>query len=124
LWYQVREFAQAGMLKGLYTEAIVQLCNRQYLYKGKKISVETKEDVKLSLGRSPDDADALAVLVDVARNLGMEVVRDRAAPGNRAWEKLVATMSDLNHADGGNDNGGADYAVGIEKTIAMTDCLW
>lgn len=57
LWWSAREVLQAGQLRGLYPAAIAQLCSRLYAMKGRKYSIETKEEFKSRLQRSPDDAD-------------------------------------------------------------------
>jgi hypothetical protein len=71
LWYNARELLAAGQLKGLDRETVKQFCSRIYELKGKKVSIEKKEDTKLRIGRSPDDADCVAVLVELARQRGI-----------------------------------------------------
>lgn len=70
LWYSAREFLCTEQLKGLYEEAIVQACSREYTMKMRKIVLDTKEDCKKKIGRSPDHFDAVAVLTELARSLG------------------------------------------------------
>jgi hypothetical protein len=61
----------AEQLKGLYQEAIVDFTVREFQYRGRKISLETKEDLRARLHRSPDDGDAVAGLVEIARVHGV-----------------------------------------------------
>jgi len=70
LWYDLREFLQGEQLKGLDPTTIVELCSREWEYRGKRIALKPKDEVKKLLGRSPDDADAVAVVGAVARAFG------------------------------------------------------
>jgi len=70
LWYSCREFLLSEQLKGLYSDAIIQFCSREYTIKKPKLCLDTKEECKTKIGRSPDHADAIAVLVELARTLG------------------------------------------------------
>lgn len=73
LWFSMRKLVQAGQIKGLDELACQQFCTRQYTWKGRKYSIETKEEYKLRLGRvdrryvSPDQADAAVLILDLAR---------------------------------------------------------
>lgn len=77
LWYNARELLLASQLKGLDVETVRQFCSRTYGYKGqgRKKCVEPKEECKLRLGRSPDDADTVAILVELARQRGLSPSR-------------------------------------------------
>jgi hypothetical protein len=77
LWFDMREFLQGGQLKGLDLNTIIEFTSREWEYSGKKIRLMPKDEVKKVLGRSPDDADAVAVLGAVARAFG-------AAPNTRS----------------------------------------
>lgn len=72
LWFTILEFLKGGQLGGMYPELILELCTREYCYKTGKLSVIKKEDMFSKLGYSPNHADALAVLVQVARNMGAQ----------------------------------------------------
>lgn len=80
LWFSVQAFVRGCQLGGLTQSDVRQFCTRTYTYASKKYSVEKKEDpknpnikadLKQRLGGSPDEADAIAVLIDVARQRGM-----------------------------------------------------
>jgi hypothetical protein len=70
LWYAAREFVLGEQLKGLCDPEIIQFCSREYTIKTRKYVLDTKGDCKKKIGRSPDDADAVVVLVELARTLG------------------------------------------------------
>lgn len=110
LWFMIKEFVQSGQLRGLDEETADELCSREYEWKGKKISLETKKDYKKRMGKengpdgSPDRADALSIIIDVVRfALGV-------TPGSREaleiddkndWERHWETM--LHAGNGGVD---------------------
>jgi hypothetical protein len=90
LWMNVREFAEAGMLKGLDNLTCRQLCSRKILVKGtgqgKRQAIEKKEEML----KSPNDADALAFALDLVRGKGIfpsvqssTQVQSQNAPANR-----------------------------------------
>jgi hypothetical protein len=79
LWYSCRELLLTGQLKGLYQEAIVDLTIREFQLRGRRISLETKEDLRARLHRSPDDGDAVAGLVEIARRHGATPSRSEPA---------------------------------------------
>lgn len=81
LWFNVRNIIKAGQMRELTEEVITEGCSRRYTtVKGHKIEVESKEDMKETLGRSPDLFDALSFGVEgalqrgfVLKKLGAEV---------------------------------------------------
>jgi hypothetical protein len=66
----VRTFAMANGLRGLGKEAESQFCARKTIYKNKKTVAEKKSDMKLRTQKSPDEADAVAILVELCRRKG------------------------------------------------------
>lgn len=72
IWFAMRKFVEFGYLKGvpgLETELLYpQMTGRLYRATGKESKVEGKPDYKSRhQGKSPDDADAVALLVHAAR---------------------------------------------------------
>lgn len=78
LWFSVQAFVKGKQLGGLTDEDCAQFCSRKYDYKGKKYCLEKKEDLKPRLGRSPDEADAVATMIEVARQHGFETEGPRS----------------------------------------------
>lgn len=79
LWFGIRKFLEFGYLKvdpGVDdSELTNQLTSRQYLASGKKSRVETKDEWKSrNAGKSPDDADALGLLLLAARRASGETL--------------------------------------------------
>jgi hypothetical protein len=53
-------------------ECIDQGCQRTFVIKGRdKVCIESKFDFKKRLGGSPDEFDALSILVDIAKTMGL-----------------------------------------------------
>lgn len=77
LWYNVRFAVQAGVIRGMqpYSRATQQLCQRKVVIqnKEKRISVETKRDMKKRIKRSPDDADSRVLAIENARRHGLSM---------------------------------------------------
>ena len=68
LYYSVLEFAQRGQIRGLFDETCDQFCNRRLGQKQKPLTLVSKKEYKrrLNVG-SPDEADACAIAVGLAR---------------------------------------------------------
>ncbi len=71
LWMQTREFVESDMVRGLDLKTSVQLCSRTYEDKGiggnRKLSIQKKEEML----HSPDEADAFALGLELARRKGI-----------------------------------------------------
>lgn len=96
LWYRIAEFVDAGQLRGLSSDslAVRQLTSRQWNFKGRKRQIEKKEDYRERSGRSPDDADAVAVVVEVARQLGARPGGARANQVDSDWEERCQAVNE------------------------------
>lgn len=91
LWYNAQEMMKGGQLKGLYDDAIIEFCSREYgdrKKKNDKLWVVPKEEMRDKLGFSPDNADAIVVLIEVARCLG-------ATPWGKSLERSNDTLIDI-----------------------------
>jgi hypothetical protein len=79
LHFSVRYAIEARQIRGLTNEVRDELCAREWKRtKLDKIEVETKDETKDRLGRSPDLADHAAILVEGARRLGFAIARLQA----------------------------------------------
>jgi hypothetical protein len=76
LWYQAREVIEARQFRGMTEEMMQEGCFREWGFAGKKISVETKDQMKLKSGRSPDLFDALVAGIFGATQRGFVVQMD------------------------------------------------
>jgi hypothetical protein len=76
LWYSVRYVVEARQSRSLYQEYVDEFCAREWkLVRGDLIELETKEETKTRLGRSPDMADWASIAVEGARRLGFQIAR-------------------------------------------------
>jgi hypothetical protein len=93
LWYSCKQMLKSGQLKGLCHEAIAGFCFRTYFIKNRKIQIQTKDEMKLKFGKSPDHADAVSVLVEVARQNGASPGIVLAESGN--WDKTTSEINKI-----------------------------
>ena len=75
-WFSVRYTIESNQLRGMTQELMEEGCMREWkMVRGNKIELETKEDCKKRMGRSPDEFDACAVLVQAALQRGFKIAR-------------------------------------------------
>ncbi len=99
LWFNVREFAVHGLLRGMEMEECRQFCRRQYQEKGKptKSILDTKKEYKSKNGsQSPNEADATAILVAVAKKLGATASGGTYTDQARNWLAIGLKMDAVN----------------------------
>lgn len=91
LWFSVAEFVKAEQIGGLYDEAIADFCARRFIHEKHKFVLETKKDFKKrSNNRSPDDGDAVAIMIELARRLGANPgLRMKSGDSNKTWLALA-----------------------------------
>lgn len=78
LWWIGLEFLRNRQLKGIFPSLAREMCARQYeTEKGGqlRLKVESKEDMRSRIGKSPDTADAFFIMIDLCRT------RHGAVPG-------------------------------------------
>lgn len=74
MWFSIRLIVEAEQFRGMTTDCLLEGCMREWKKVGNnKIEIESKEDMKLKTGRSPDLFDALAVGVEGARQRGFSI---------------------------------------------------
>lgn len=93
LWFTVRYAVEAGQIRGLSEEAMEEFCQREWdRVSGDRIEIETKGDMKERIGRSPDLADHVAILVEMARRKGFTISK---VINEKAQEASSTFMEDL-----------------------------
>ena len=76
MWFAVRNVIECGQFRGMTEELCREFNSRQYaLIPGGRLDVETKSDMRKSLGKSPDLADSVACGVEGARQTGFKTQR-------------------------------------------------
>lgn len=79
LWYTVRMVIESRQFRGMTEDVMQEGCMREWkLVSGNKVEVETKAEMKLKMGRSPDLFDALVAGVEGARRRGFIIQRLKA----------------------------------------------
>lgn len=96
LWWSAREALTGGVFKGIYLDAAIQFCGQEYEMKGRKYFVKPKEETKKRIGRSPDDADAIVIGIDVARQHGLV---GGALPGRRGDSDSLLDFARQQHEE-------------------------
>jgi len=85
LWFNVRYTVEAGQFRGMRESACNEFCQREWkMVSGNRIEVETKEEMKVKTGRSPDEADAIAIGVHGARQRGFLITKLSTVSPNRS----------------------------------------
>jgi len=101
MWFSVRLVVESGQMRGMTEDVCTEFSQREWkLTNGNKIEVESKEDMKLKTGRSPDLADAVAVGVLGARQRGfiiskMSSLAPKKKSGAEDWKKAIRKQSRL-----------------------------
>ena len=122
LWWSVREFLIAGQIRGFTKTAVTQFCSRQYEMRGKRYSVEKKEDMKAKLGFSPDEADSISGIVEIAREQGFELKGKLQRTLERQTENSRKKSSDVLAYDADVGGGGwAEEDVWDDETDQETE---
>ena len=109
IWYSVHYVVESGQFRGMTEGPLLEFCQREWGYVGKnKIQVEPKTEMKKKTGRSPDEADAVAIGVHgaVLRGFVIERLRsERQAVRDDRWKTQLRNQSSklwrdkvLNHA--------------------------
>lgn len=97
LWYVGLEFLKHGQLKGIKLDQAREMKARKYETikgaEGLKIRVESKKDMKVRLGFSPDIADAGFVMLDLARQKGFRAGVETAIKQSDSFGKLAKDIN-------------------------------
>ena len=97
MWIQPKEFIRSGQITGISKALIAELIEREYHEKeGRTVRVESKEEAKKRLKRSPDIADTFNLLVEKAITLGhfkSEEVKKVAKMMDKGWQKFHGKRS-------------------------------
>jgi hypothetical protein len=76
LWYTVRYVIEADQMRGLPEDVMYEGCIREWkMVAGNKIEIETKDETRERMGRSPDLYDWLVTACEGARQRGFSVQR-------------------------------------------------
>ena len=94
-WFSVRYAVLSDQVRGFPSEVLEEMSMRKWdRTKNAKIELETKEDMKERVGRSPDMADWAAIAVEGARQRGFQIQK---------LGKSESVVNDTAWMDGKND---------------------
>jgi hypothetical protein len=97
LWFSARYTIEAGQFRGMTEDVMMEGCSREWkIVAGNKHEVETKEDMKLKTGRSPDLFDALVCGIEGARQRGFVIMRLASVRGVREdtrWKRELENQA-------------------------------
>jgi hypothetical protein len=110
LWFNIQRFVKSGQLKGLTTPVIRELCGRTYRDKSRVLCIETKEEYKERMRHSPDNADALAVLVEVSRRNGNTPTGKTARRDATSWMSAARKLDAANNTEEVEEESGEMFA--------------
>jgi hypothetical protein len=92
MWIQPKEYIRSGQITGLSRETMAEMVDREYHPKeGRTLRVESKEEARKRLKKSPDRADAFNMLVEKAISLGAfksEEVKKVSRMANNGWGNM------------------------------------
>lgn len=100
LYFSARNFVFGSQLKGVTDRDIAELTSREYEEKLRKKKLDTKDDCKAKIGKSPDYADSLVVLCHLARQLGAIAGGDSTPGTDKNWEAMVRKADEINAEEG------------------------
>jgi len=89
LWFSVRQWAINEQLRNMQHDAAIEFCGRMFDDEKRMTIIERKVDMKSRTGKSPDLADAVALVVEMARRLGGYASATKQTNGNTSWDQLV-----------------------------------
>ena len=98
LWFSVREWVIRNQIKGMDAETQIEFCSRLFDDQKRKIVVERKVEMKARTGQSPDLADAAALCVHLARELGAGHLK-KATQRDKEWEELSLKYDSVYNPD-------------------------
>lgn len=91
LWFNVRYIVESQQFRGMTEEACGEFSQREWkMTAGNKIEIESKEEMKIKTGRSPDLADAIAIGVFGARARGFiisKLTNPNRTIGDQGWKR-------------------------------------
>lgn len=114
LWYSFRVFVEAGMIRGLDPQTAMEFCARKFYIKAKKISVETKPEMKLRGAMSPDLADCVVCGIHLLRERGINATVQTTVKqeNTRDWDRKVIE-GDIDSWEGNYSSALADMGADV-----------
>lgn len=94
LWIQPKEYIRSGQITGISKDLMEEMVEREFHGKEtRKLRVESKEDVKKRMKKSPDRADAFLLAFEKAVSMGLmrsEEIKEVTKMANNGWNRARA----------------------------------
>lgn len=105
MWYSVRMAVESRQFRGMTESACTEFSQREWkTVAGNKIEVETKDEMKVKSGRSPDEADAIAIGLFGCRKLGFTIAKLVSPPDTvkrgQNWRDKARKLASKLHTSG------------------------
>tara|TARA_B110000438_G_scaffold62609_2_gene63089 strand:+ start:3995 stop:5632 length:1638 start_codon:yes stop_codon:yes gene_type:complete len=88
LWFSVREWVIRDQVRGMDADTIVEFTQRLFDDEKRKVVVERKTDMKNRTAQSPDLADAAALIIEMAREIGSGHLKN-SPHGDKQWADMA-----------------------------------
>lgn len=97
LWFSARLIVEADQFRGMTDDLMLEGSSREWkMVSGNRHEVETKKEMKLKSGRSPDLFDCLVCGIEGARQRGFTIAHatiSRTVPASNAWKRELEDQS-------------------------------
>jgi hypothetical protein len=97
LWFSVRQWVINEQLRGMQHDAVIEFCGRMFDDEKRMTIIERKVEMKSRTGKSPDFADAITLVVEMARRLGGYATAIASSRGLTSWDKMVREYDSVYH---------------------------
>ena len=97
LWFSVRQWVINEQLRGMQHDAVIEFCSRMFDDEKRMTIIERKVEMKARTGKSPDFADAVTLVVEMARRLGGYATAQTSPSGLTSWDKMVREYDTVYH---------------------------
>ena len=97
LWFSVRQWVINEQLRGMSIDSAVEFCSRMFDDEKRMTIIERKADMKARTGKSPDLADAVAIVVEMARHIGGYATAKKRSSSGSSWDQMVKRYDSIYH---------------------------
>lgn len=95
LWFTIRYAVEANQVRGLPEDVMEELCMREWRkINGDRIEVETKVEMKVRAGRSPDLGDWASICFEGARQRGFQISRLANAESRESIRSFLRDLAE------------------------------
>jgi hypothetical protein len=98
LMFALRYFVESGQIRGVSTDLANEMIRRRFERRGRKYIIESKQDYKKRLGKSPDLLDSAEIVLDLVRErfgaiAGGIALEEKMQRDKEAWQNIKRKFS-------------------------------